>query len=116
MMLRFWKSTFSPRGTRFLITVPAFLFLWSAHDEFLEHKLQYTLTQTREVGAERSFENEACNLPLRVSVPDSGNAFGLHRTLSGGGARAFSDVCLVAVCYLRQLQKTFFILLSTSAS
>jgi hypothetical protein len=30
-------------GTQFLITVPAFAFLWSAHDVFLEHKRRYTL-------------------------------------------------------------------------
>lgn len=30
-------------GTRFLIAVPAFQFLWSSHDEFLEHKRRYTL-------------------------------------------------------------------------
>lgn len=32
-------------GTRFLITVPAFQFLWSGHDDFLEHKRRYTLSQ-----------------------------------------------------------------------
>lgn len=30
-------------GTRFLISVPAFRFLWSGHDEFLEHRRRYTL-------------------------------------------------------------------------
>jgi SAM-dependent methyltransferase len=34
-----------PRGSRFLITVPAFQFLWSGHDDFLEHKRRYTLPQ-----------------------------------------------------------------------
>jgi SAM-dependent methyltransferase len=34
-----------PRGSRFLITVPAFRFLWSGHDDFLEHKRRYTLKQ-----------------------------------------------------------------------
>lgn len=29
-------------GTRFLISVPAFQFLWSSHDEFLEHRRRYT--------------------------------------------------------------------------
>ena len=29
-------------GTRFLITVPAFGFLWSGHDEFLRHYRRYT--------------------------------------------------------------------------
>ncbi len=32
-------------GGRCFITVPAFQFLWSAHDEFLEHKRRYTLAQ-----------------------------------------------------------------------
>jgi SAM-dependent methyltransferase len=32
-----------PRGTRFIISVPAFNFLWSAHDVFLEHYRRYTL-------------------------------------------------------------------------
>ena len=32
-----------PAGSQFLITVPAFQFLWSGHDEFLQHKRRYTL-------------------------------------------------------------------------
>ncbi len=35
-------------GARFLISVPAFQFLWSSHDEFLEHRRRYTLTQLRQ--------------------------------------------------------------------
>ncbi len=35
-----------PAGARFLITVPAFSFLWSSHDVFLGHKRRYTLNQT----------------------------------------------------------------------
>lgn len=31
------------RGTRFLLTVPAFQWLWSGHDEFLGHRRRYTL-------------------------------------------------------------------------
>ena len=30
-------------GTQFLISVPAFNFLWSSHDEFLEHRRRYSL-------------------------------------------------------------------------
>jgi len=30
-------------GTRFVVSVPAFNFLWSAHDVFLEHHRRYTL-------------------------------------------------------------------------
>jgi len=34
-----------PSQSRFLITVPAFRFMWSGHDDFLEHRRRYTLTQ-----------------------------------------------------------------------
>lgn len=30
-------------GTRFIISAPAFNFLWSSHDDFLEHRRRYTL-------------------------------------------------------------------------
>ncbi len=36
-------------GSRFLITVPAFPFLWSGHDDFLEHKRRYTLSELERV-------------------------------------------------------------------
>ena len=38
-----------PAGTNFLITVPAFQFLWSGHDVFLEHQRRYTLKGLNEV-------------------------------------------------------------------
>jgi len=38
-----------PSGSRFVLTVPAFQFLWSAHDVFLEHKRRYTLSQLEAV-------------------------------------------------------------------
>lgn len=34
-------------GTRFIITVPAFNFLWSEHDVFLEHRRRYTIGSLR---------------------------------------------------------------------
>ncbi len=34
-------------GARFLVSVPAFQFLWSSHDEFLEHRRRYTLEDLR---------------------------------------------------------------------
>jgi 2-polyprenyl-3-methyl-5-hydroxy-6-metoxy-1,4-benzoquinol methylase len=34
-----------PSGAHFLVTVPAFRFLWSGHDVFLEHKRRYTLDE-----------------------------------------------------------------------
>lgn len=38
-----------PAGTHFLITVPAFSFLWSGHDVFLGHKRRYTLKEIERV-------------------------------------------------------------------
>jgi SAM-dependent methyltransferase len=32
-------------GTHFIVTVPAFMWLWSEHDVFLEHYRRYTLSQ-----------------------------------------------------------------------
>jgi SAM-dependent methyltransferase len=45
-----------PSGAHFLVTVPAFEFLWSGHDVFLEHKRRYRLpaveTALRDAGLE----------------------------------------------------------------
>jgi 2-polyprenyl-3-methyl-5-hydroxy-6-metoxy-1,4-benzoquinol methylase len=38
-----------PSGAHFLVTVPAFQFLWSGHDVFLEHKRRYRLMQIEQV-------------------------------------------------------------------
>jgi len=37
-----------PKGTPFFITVPAFQFLWSGHDVYLEHYRRYTLPLLKE--------------------------------------------------------------------
>ena len=37
------------QGANFLISVPAFQFLWSGHDVFLEHKRRYRLNQIEDV-------------------------------------------------------------------
>lgn len=38
-----------PKGTTFFISVPAFNFLWSQHDVFLEHKRRYSLKQLEDL-------------------------------------------------------------------
>ncbi|WP_419176069.1 class I SAM-dependent methyltransferase [Desulfosediminicola sp.] len=38
-----------PTGTRFFVSVPAFNFLWSKHDEFLEHRRRYTLNSLQRI-------------------------------------------------------------------
>jgi hypothetical protein len=36
-------AALAPAGARFVISVPAFNFLWSSHDEFLDHRRRYTI-------------------------------------------------------------------------
>jgi SAM-dependent methyltransferase len=45
-----------PAGAHFLVTVPAFQFLWSGHDVFLEHKRRYRLGDIEQVLREAGLE------------------------------------------------------------
>lgn len=45
-----------PSGARILISVPAFRFLWSGHDVFLEHKRRYTLSQIEGVARDAGLQ------------------------------------------------------------
>ncbi|WP_342322819.1 class I SAM-dependent methyltransferase [Kosakonia sp. BYX6] len=61
-----------PANTKFLISVPAFEWLWSPHDDFLEHRRRYTLRQLESVvqstglSIERSCYYFGVVLPLAV--------------------------------------------------
>jgi hypothetical protein len=46
----------APHGAHFVITVPAFKFLWSGHDEYLGHYRRYTLTQIADVARRSGLE------------------------------------------------------------
>jgi len=43
-LLRTYAAGARP-GTRFVVSVPAFSWMWSPHDDFLEHRRRYTLGQ-----------------------------------------------------------------------
>lgn len=45
-----------PHGAHFLISVPAFQFLWSDHDVFLEHKRRYRLADIERVAEQAGLE------------------------------------------------------------
>ncbi|MFZ5782313.1 MAG: methyltransferase domain-containing protein [Pseudomonadota bacterium] len=45
-----------PAGAHFLVTVPAFAFLWSQHDVFLEHKRRYRLSEIEAVVADAGLQ------------------------------------------------------------
>ena len=38
-----------PKGKKFLISVPAFQFLWSGHDDYLDHKRRYSLQRLEKI-------------------------------------------------------------------
>ena len=58
--LKQWKDTLKKDGM-ILITVPAFSFLWSYHDDFLDHKRRYTKSSLLSI-------TQKCNLqPLYLS-------------------------------------------------
>lgn len=46
LLREYWEK--ARPGTTFVITVPAFEFLWSAHDDFLEHRRRYTTAMLAE--------------------------------------------------------------------
>ena len=75
-----------PSGARFFISVPAFEFLWSEHDVFLEHKRRYTLA-----GLERAVA--AAGMTIERSSYFYGAVFPLaaaQRLLSRSGGRSGS--------------------------
>ena len=67
-----------PKGTFFLISVPAFRFLWSGHDVFLEHRRRYTLPQIESVV-------ESAGLTVEKGAYYFGAVFPLAATLRMAG-------------------------------
>lgn len=61
-----------PSGTRFLVSVPAFNWLWSPHDVFLQHRRRYTLPQVENLvnvaglAVEKTFYYYSLVLPLAI--------------------------------------------------
>ena len=70
-----------PHGARFLISVPAFPFLWSDHDEFLEHRRRYrlheveTLTWRAGLITERGAYAFGSVFPLAAAIRLGGRIF-----------------------------------------
>lgn len=89
-LLREAISNASSEAT-FLISVPAFQFMWSGHDVFLEHKRRYTLR-----GIERVVENAGLRVRrgcyFYASIFPAAMAVRLPRNLFGGAHRPKSDL------------------------
>jgi SAM-dependent methyltransferase len=56
-------------GTRFLITVPAFEFMWSEHDDFLEHKRRYALGQLESLVHAAGLDIDKCSYYFGLVFP-----------------------------------------------
>lgn len=56
-------------GTYFLISVPAFAFLWSGHDVFLEHKRRYNLKTIESVVVESGLKIERLSFFFLLVFP-----------------------------------------------
>ena len=106
-LLRLYAGS-TPRDARFLITVPAFQWMWSGHDVFLEHRRRYTLPQVEDVVRRAGLVPlHACYyyaLPLPLAA--------IKRLSAGGDKTAKSDLqmhspavnaTLYAVCAFERL-------------
>ncbi|MDR2364517.1 MAG: class I SAM-dependent methyltransferase [Zoogloeaceae bacterium] len=70
-----------PPGSLFLISVPAFQFLWSHHDIFLEHRRRYTLRQIEGVARRAGLDVEqgmyyfGAVFPIAAAIRITGKLF-----------------------------------------
>jgi len=74
-------------GGRFLFTVPAFMWLWSGHDEALHHRRRYRRGQLRQVVTAAGLEVEWVSYYNAALFPPVA-AIRVARRLIGGGQRA----------------------------
>ncbi len=56
-------------GTKLVITVPAFQFLWSNHDIFLEHKRRYTVSSLTRLLEKTDLEIQSCSYYFGMVFP-----------------------------------------------
>ena len=93
-----------PSGAHFLVTVPAFRFLWSGHDVFLEHKRRYRLGEIEAAMRDAGLAGRARRLLLRLRLSAGrGRAAGHARRQRSPGAASRSTVrstngLLSAIC------------------
>lgn len=62
-------ETYATPNTYFLITVPAFNFLFSSHDEFLGHYRRYTLKKIKNISLTNNLEIHFCGYAFSLLLP-----------------------------------------------
>ena len=82
----------APRSASVLISVPAFQFLWSGHDVFLEHRRRYTRAQVEALVRRAGLRGRAQPVLFRDPVPARSRCMRLHdrRRLQNGQMAARS--------------------------
>lgn len=105
-LLRLYVEKAAP-GTRFLMTVPAFMWLWSGHDVFLEHRRRYTLPQLENVARAAGLRvQQGCyyyglTLPLAAGTRVAGRLMGKRNDEPKSDMRTHSALvnwALGAIC------------------
>jgi SAM-dependent methyltransferase len=81
-----------PHGSRFLISVPAFQFLWSGHDIFLDHKRRYTLHQLEDVVASAGLRVKHGSYYFGMVLPLATSIRLAHKWLRNGERSARSQL------------------------
>lgn len=82
----------APRAAKFLITVPAFQFLWSEHDVFLEHKRRYSLPELERVVERVGLRRERSSYYFGFVLPLAASVRLAARFFRGGDAPARSQL------------------------
>jgi SAM-dependent methyltransferase len=82
-LLRSYVTPARP-GTRFVVSVPAFDWLWSRHDEFLGHRRRYTRKRLLRVLSDAGLSNAGAFYFFAAILP----AVAIHRVTQRWGARA----------------------------
>lgn len=81
-----------PTGTYFLITVPAFNYLWSSHDIFLGHKRRYTIASLEEVVKKSGLKIVKKNYFFGLIFPLALAIRAIKKLLKGASKSKFSDL------------------------
>jgi SAM-dependent methyltransferase len=103
-LLREYANAAAP-GTRFLITVPAFMWMWSGHDVFLEHRRRYTLAQLEKVARDAGLVIDTGCYFYALTLPLAALRRRVLRLLHGPGIKsdltrpsALINTILMAIC------------------
>jgi hypothetical protein len=81
-----------PPGTRFLITVPALAWMWSAHDVFLEHYRRYTVGEVDRLVARAGLRRLSSSYYFGLALPMAAAVRFGRKLIPGRGRTPGSDM------------------------